>query len=259
MRTIFAIAGITIKEMYRRKDAYVLFFLTALITLATGSVSFFHDDQIVNYIKDICLLLIWVSALIIGLTTAARQIPAEKESRTIFPLLAKPVSRMQLILGKFFGSWFAVGIALTVFYIFFGTVIAAKEHTINIPSFIQALVLQWEMMAIIIAAALLGSILLSAPSATITIGMVVSLCLVFVGGHLNSIALHQQQPVQDILYAIYFLLPHLEWFDIRDRLVYNWPLIAWADCLLVSTYALFYTALVLILTWLRFRNQRLTT
>ena len=259
MRTVLAIADITIKEMYRRKDAYVLFFMTALITLATGSVSFFHDDQIVNYIKDICLLLIWLSALIIGLTTAARQIPAEKESRTIFPLLAKPVSRMQLILGKFFGSWFAVGIALSVFYLFFGTVIGAKEHTLNLPAFIQGILLHWEMMAVVIAAALLGSILLSAPSATITIGMVASLCLIFVGGHLNTIALHQGQPVQDILYAAYFLLPHLEWFDLRDRLVYNWPLVAWTDCLLVSIYAAVYTALILILTWLRFRKQRLTT
>ena len=31
----------------------------------------------------------------IALTAAARQIPAERESRTIFPLLAKPVTRLK--------------------------------------------------------------------------------------------------------------------------------------------------------------------
>ena len=34
---ILAIAGVVLKEMYRRKDFYVLFVLTALITLVMGS------------------------------------------------------------------------------------------------------------------------------------------------------------------------------------------------------------------------------
>jgi len=85
MNTVLALAGIVIKELYRRKDFYVLFILTALITLMMGFVNFFHDDKIVSYLKEICLLLIWVSALVIAIGTTARQIPAERENRTIFP------------------------------------------------------------------------------------------------------------------------------------------------------------------------------
>jgi hypothetical protein len=77
MNTIWALAGIVIKELYRRKDFYVLFVLTALITVAAGMVNFFDDPKIVRYVKDICMLLIWISALIIALVTTARQIPAE--------------------------------------------------------------------------------------------------------------------------------------------------------------------------------------
>ena len=36
MNTIWALAGVVVKELYRRKDFYVLFVLTALITIATG-------------------------------------------------------------------------------------------------------------------------------------------------------------------------------------------------------------------------------
>src|SRR6476661_2382507 len=124
MNTIFALSSVVIKELYRRKDFYVLFVLTAVITLLMGSVRFFHDDKIIRYLKEICLLLIWISALVVAIGTAARQIPAERENRTIFPLLAKPVSRAQVILGKFAGCWFACGLALLVFYVFFGTVTA---------------------------------------------------------------------------------------------------------------------------------------
>src|SRR5215204_4464303 len=120
MNNAFAVAGIVIKELYRRKDFYVLFILTALITLAMGSFKLFDDEKIIRYIKEICLLLIWVSSLVIAIMTAARQIPAEREHRTIFPLLAKPITRGQLIFGKFLGCWLACGIALVVFYLFFG-------------------------------------------------------------------------------------------------------------------------------------------
>src|SRR5947208_800868 len=85
LNIVFALAGVVIKELYRRKDFYVLFVLTALMTLLLGSVRFFNDDKIVRYLKEICLLLIWVSGLVIAIATTARQIPAERENRTIFP------------------------------------------------------------------------------------------------------------------------------------------------------------------------------
>src|SRR6266481_8207418 len=118
MNTILALSQVVIKELYRRKDFYVLFILTAVITLVLGSVNFFGEDNIARYLKELCLLLIWIAGLVIAVTTTARQIPAEREHRTIFPLLAKPVSRAQLIAGKFLGCWWACGIALVVFYLF---------------------------------------------------------------------------------------------------------------------------------------------
>src|SRR6266700_7296067 len=81
--SVLAIAGVVLKEMYRRKDFYVLFVLTALITLVMGSVNFFDQENIVRYLKEICLFLIWAASLIISVTTTARQIPAERENRTL--------------------------------------------------------------------------------------------------------------------------------------------------------------------------------
>src|SRR6478736_7349923 len=120
MNSIFAISGVVIKELYRRKDFYVLFVLTLLITLLVGAMRFFNDASIVRILKETCLWLIWISTIVIAVTTAARQIPAERENRTIFPLLAKPVTRADVIVGKFFGCWLACGAALLVFYLFFG-------------------------------------------------------------------------------------------------------------------------------------------
>src|SRR5580698_3537837 len=141
MRNVFAIAQIVLLEMYRRKEFYVLFILTIIICLIMGSINIFNDKEVIRYLKELCLLMIWVSSLIIAITTTARQIPAEKEQRTLLPLLAKPLSRAQLIFGKFLGCWLVCGLALICFYIFFGALAASREHHWPLLSYAQAAIL----------------------------------------------------------------------------------------------------------------------
>lgn len=258
MNTVFALTGIVIKELYRRKDFYVLFVLTAVITLLMGAVRFFNDPNIVRYLKEICLLLIWISALVIAITTAARQIPAERENRTIFPLLAKPVSRGQVVAGKFLGCWLAVGVALFIFYVFFVVISGTREHHWPLLNYCQAFWLQWVMLAVVIAMVLFGSVVFSAPSANITICFFAVLGILFLGGHLNTVALEQAEPTRTIMYTAYFLIPHLEWFDVRDLVIYDWGGVPWVDCLLATLYAGVYVVLFLFGAWLVFRRKALT-
>jgi len=257
MNTIRALAGVVIKELYRRKDFYVLFVLTAVLTVAAGSVRFFQDPNIVRYMKDLCLFLIWISALLITIATTARQIPAERENRTIFPLLAKPVTRGQVILGKFFGCWLASGAALAVFYIFFAIITGSREQYWPILDYLQAFLLQWIMLGIVTAMTLLGSIIFAAPSSTVTILFIVVAGILFLGRHLNTIALHNPEPLRSVIYTVYFIIPHLELFDVRERLVNDWGLVSWLDCGVAALYAAAYTGLFLLLTWLAFRRKRL--
>jgi Cu-processing system permease protein len=259
MNTVLALSNVVIKELYRRKDFYVLFVLTAVITLVMGSIRFFNDPKIVLYLKEICLLLIWISALIIGITTAARQIPSERENRTIFPLLAKPVSRGHVVVGKFLGCWLATGMALVVFYVFFGIMSGAHDNRWPLLNYLQTFWLQWMMLAVVVALVLFGSVVFSAPSANITICFFAVLGIVMLGGHLNRVALQQDEPVRTITYTAYYLIPHLEWFDsMRDRIVYSQPLVAWGDCVLATLYALVYVVLFLFAAWLAFRRKALT-
>lgn len=259
MNTIWALAAVVIKELYRRKDFYVLFVLTAVITLAALSVNFFNDAKIVRYVKDICLLLIWLSTLIVSVVTAARQIPAERENRTIFPLLAKPVSRGQIVAGKFFGCWFAAGIALVVFYVFFVGVTSLRETHLQLGAYVTAMLLQWLMLAVVIALTLLGSVIFSAVSANATICLIAVFGILFVGEHLGKIALRQVEPLRSLIYTVYFCLPHIELFDVRQQIVNDQPLPGAGDCLLAAGYAAAYTATLLYVAWLAFRRKSLST
>ncbi|MDB6110790.1 MAG: hypothetical protein JWR69_2540 [Pedosphaera sp.] len=257
MNTILALSQVVIKELYRRKDFYVLFVLTAIITLLMASANLFHDDKIVRYLKEICLLLIWLSGLVIAIGTAARQIPAERENRTIFPLLAKPVSRAQVVVGKFLGCWFACGVALVMFYLFLGLISGSREHEWPVLSYLQALWLQWVFIAVVIALVLLGSVIFAAPSSNGTISFVVVLGIWGLGRYLHQVALQQAEPIRTLLSVIYFLIPHLEWYDVRDLVVHSKGLVPWGYCALASLYGAAYTAFFLVATWLCFRRKAL--
>jgi len=259
MNIVFALAGVVIKEMYRRKDFYVLFVLTALLTVMTGSATFFNDDKIVGYLKEICLLLIWVASLVIVLTTAARQIPAERESRTIFPLLAKPVTRLQVILGKFFGCWLVAGLAVVIFYLFFGAVVGAREHTWPLGQYLQAAWVHWMVLGVVIAMTILGSVLFSAPSVNVTISFIAVGGILMLGQHLHKLAIRMTELSQILLTAIYYLIPHIEWaFQYRDLLLYDQPLIPWSVILGATAYWAAWMAVFLAGAWIAFRRKTLT-
>src|SRR5262249_48082852 len=149
--------------------------------------------------------LIWVSSLVIAIGTAARQIPAERESRTIIPLLAKPVTRAQVVLGKFFGCWLATGLCLAVFYSFFGVVCGVKEGHLALGQYLQAMWLHWGMLAVVIGMALLGSVIFSAPSANATICFAAVATILILGSHLNRVAATQPFLPGLLLSLLYFL------------------------------------------------------
>ena len=255
MNKSFAIAGIVVKELFRRKDFYVLFIITVLLSVLMAGVNIFNEPRIARYVKELCLLLIWLSSLVIAITTAARQIPSEKEQRTLFPLLAKPVRRSQVLIGKFLGCWLACGGTLVCFYLFFGLLSSMREGHWPVLNYFQAMVLHWFMLGIVTAITILGSILFSAPSSNITICFALVSGILFLGRHLNKIALQMSEPAQSIVYSIYYLIPHLELFDVRDLIIHNWPLISWPLWAAALIYAAAFTVLFVWLGCVRFKKM----
>jgi len=258
MNNIIVIASIALKELIRRKDAYVLLIITVFLTLISGSVHFFGDLKMVRYVKELCLLLVWISSIVIAVTLTARQIHAERESRTLFSLLSKPVSRNELIFGKFFGCWFACGLALLVFYAFFiVTAVSRGEHW-RLPEHFQAFWMHWIMLGIIVAMVLAGALIFTAPSSNATISIVIIVGILMLGRHLGKLALQMGGVKQTITLAVFYAIPHLEFYDLRDLIIHDWPLVKWEAIGLATLYGLAYSALFLSIACVLFRRKTLT-
>jgi hypothetical protein len=81
--------------------------------------------------------------------------------------------------------------------------------------------------------------------------------VLLLGRYLNKIAWREPEPLRSIVYTIYFLIPHLEWYDIRDFIIYDRPLIGFVNCGLATVYGALYAAFLLFATWLVFRRKPL--
>ena len=257
MNNILVITSIVLKELIRRKDAYVLLIITVLLTLMSGSVHFFGDMKMVRYMKELCLLLVWVSSIVIAVTLAARQIHAERESRTLFSMLAKPVSRNELVLGKFFGCWLACGMALLAFYGFFVVTAVSRGESWRLLEYFQAFWLHWVMLGVIVAMVLCGSLVFAAPSSNATISFVVILGILMLGRHLGKLALQMSEPSQTVAMTIFYAMPHLEFYDLRDLIIHDWPLVKWSAIGFATLYGAAYAAAFLGIACFLFRRKPL--
>ena len=161
------------------------------------------------------------------------------------------------MLGKFLGCWLACGLCLLVFYVFFGVVCGLREHHWPVTQYFQAMWLHWCLLAVVTAMTLFGSVVFAAPSSTNTIILVAVTGILLLGRHLHKISTSMSEPAATILAVCYYTMPHLEFYDVRDLIIHDWPVIAWWVWGAATLYGIGYTALFLFAAWLKFRRQAL--
>jgi Cu-processing system permease protein len=153
MTRILTIARIVWLEMIRRKDLYVLLILLAALLMVLISVNVYGLGSVARYVKDIGLLLTWLCAWIFAIGSIGRQLPQEEAKGTIYSLLAKPVTRMELLLGKWLGAWSMAIVATAVFYLLVLGVTWLRGGSFVMDSLAQAFLLHAMNLGMVTALA----------------------------------------------------------------------------------------------------------
>jgi len=128
-----------------------------------------------------------------------------------------------------------------------------------VAGYLEAFWMQWLFLGVVIAAVLWGSLIFPATSTNATFAIMVTLALLLLAPQLSRIAIDQSEPVRSAIYAFYFLIPHVEWFDLKDYALAGTGAGGAFFCLLSTLYAACYAGFFLIGTWLSFRRRTLTT
>lgn len=241
MNNIIVIAKGVLRELIRRKDIYLIFTLLVIMITYAASLSFGGERNFDRYFKEIGISLAYIFSMIIAVTFASRQIPQEVEAKTIYPILAHPVSRQQFIVGKFAGVLFISTVSFSLFYITFIVSLFLKGAVLTPPVLLaEGYILHILLLSFFTALAVLLSLFFSTTANT-WISIIIYFSTNWLGVNIPA----------------YIYLPHPELFDIRQRIIHSLDVVPlWAVSFL-AVYAVLYTALFLLLASLVFRRRNL--
>lgn len=113
---IWTVAAATWREAVRQPVSIIILLMMALVTFTSQFVNFYHFDPETGYnaIQQMSVASTLVCGIVIAVFTASRVLADEIENRTILALLAKPIRRYEIILGKFVGIMMAIAVAFFV-------------------------------------------------------------------------------------------------------------------------------------------------
>lgn len=249
-----ATATAALLETIRRKELYVVLILMTLMVLGASAFRIFGVSGLEIFVKDVTFLAIGALTTVLTVLIAARQLPDEAQRRTIYPLLARPITRGQLLLGKWLAAFLMAGMSfLTLAGAAYGLLLLLGIPLK--PIFGQYLLLKLMGIGWLCALVMALSVYLT-PAANITL----SLILAFGSGLFGRLLLmsHWEHGLNALwLNLLYGVLPHYDLFDMGQKVVYDWSPVPWWVVGAMGVYALTSGALYLLLGWLRFRRQTL--
>lgn len=242
MWRIGVIALNTFREYLRDKILYnILFFALLLIggSVVLADLTIMEHHKIVT---DMGLAAINVAGVIIAIFVGIGLVSKEIERRTVYTIMARPISRTQFLLGKYAGlvlTLFVNVIVMLAVYLLTLWVYDAKIHW----GLIQAVELIFVEVLLVTAVALLFSTFSSSTlSAMMTLGL-------YVIGHLTTdlkglAEKGQNEIVKAVTAGLYYLCPNLEMLNVKGPAAMGAD-IALSYQALASLYGCLYTALLL--------------
>jgi len=253
LQNVFTIAKNTFKETVRNKILYgILAFALVymLFTLFLGSISLGED---LHVIRSLGLAGIYVFSVIITVFLGSSLLYREIERKTLYFVLSKPVSHAHLILGKFFGLLASVAVSMAGMAVIYLSLVAFEGGGFDSLALLSILYQLFEM-ALLIALTIFFSTF-SMP----LISTLYAVLVIYIGHSLdllmNAVA-KSGVFVQVLVKGIYYLLPNLAKFDIRNLVTYDTH-IALSQVFFVIAYAVVYIVVLLSMAIFLFEQREL--
>lgn len=265
MRVIRSIAVNVFRESIRDKVLYNLVLFAVMLMAVSYLLGQLTAGQEVKIIKDLGLAAMSLFGLFIAVFIGIGLVSKEVEKRSIYSLLAKPISRQEFVIGKYVGLVLTLLVNIVVMTAAYYGVLGGMawregswfkphwEAPALDPALLEAIALIFLQLMIVTAVALLFSTF-SSPilAAAFTFGL-------YVVGHFNADLRNfenvvDSKPVAYLARALYYLLPNLAPFDIKARVVHGVPIPA-PYLALNAAYAALYIGALLVAAILIFNRR----
>jgi ABC-type transport system involved in multi-copper enzyme maturation permease subunit len=255
MNATAAIALNVFRESVRDKVLYNLVLFAILMMGASYLLGQLTAGQDVKIVKDLGLSAMSLFGVFIAVFIGIGLVSKEVERRSVYSLLAKPIHRYQLILGKYAGLALTLAVNFLIMTLAFyavllysawgihPTVQSAWDAPALDPALLKAIALILVELLLVTAVALFFSTF-SSPmlSAAFTFGL-------FIVGHFSTDLRNFDQVVASpaavrLARGLYWVVPNLGQFDVKSQVVHGQP-VAIGYMALTTGYAALYTAMLL--------------
>jgi ABC-type transport system involved in multi-copper enzyme maturation permease subunit len=249
---ILAVASNTFRETIRERVLYNLLFFAIVMTvsgLLLGQISIRQDEKI---IKDIALAAMDLFGTAIAVFVGVGLVSKEIERRSLYPLMAKPITRDEFLLGKFAGLSFTLLVNVTVMAagLYLTLFLTGRPLDLRLLASVFTIFLS---LVLTVAVVLLFSILFTSTALAAFASMIL-----VVAGRFSDVIRNMREVSPGtpswLIQGLYYALPNYRNFDFKDRVVYGDPIAA-GDLAWVTTYAAVYTSIVLGIALWSFRRR----
>jgi ABC-type transport system involved in multi-copper enzyme maturation permease subunit len=256
MRAVSHIALNVFRESVRDRVPYNLVLFAVLLIGSSYLLGQLTAGQDVKIIKDLGLAATSVFGLFIAVFIGIGLVSKEVERRSIYAVLAKPISRPQFVAGKYAGLVLTlavnVGVMIAATYAVLGYMTwtetaefkASWETPGTDPALLKAMALIFVELMLVTAIALFFSTF-SSP----ILSAALTFCL-YIAGNFNADLRNFEQVVDSraaawLARALYHVLPDLSAFDIKTQVVHGLPVPA-AYIWSTTAYGALYIAALLL-------------
>lgn len=255
MFKIFNVSYYTFLEMVRNKVLYILLFFALFIFVLGIAITQMTIGDELNIISDIGLGTIEIFSTVLSIFLGISLVQKELSLKTLHPLLSRPLSRAQYILGKFFGMILLIVVEIAVMCLIFAALLFVYGGIDRFAGYLPAVYTIFLQTSTIISVAVLCSTLTEpAVAAMLTISFYLTGATSY--NLVYAITSRTSETMAKIVTALRYILPDFSHFNIKDNLVYGRGLedlsIGFA-----SFYALFIVVIVLSLAIIFFNSKEI--
>lgn len=250
------IASNVFREVIRDRVLYLLAFYAAIMAAASQLLPKVAANTQAKILPDLGIATIGILGLLIAILVGTGLVQKEIEKRTVFVMIAKPVSAAEFIVGKHWGLTAVLALLVVAMTAMFWGLLRFQQIPFPALSLGIAALFQILELALITAVAILFGVMTSP-----ILAMLLSLA-VYIMGHLSRDLLALGKLTQDVTFqqitkTLYLVLPDLARLDWKNQAVYGMNLMpAPLELFGHAAYGLLYTTLLLaIATFIFSRRQ----
>jgi len=258
VRTLGWIAINGFREAVRDKVMYSLIAFALLLIVISYILGQLTAGQDLKIMKDLGLTSISIFGLFMAVFIGIGLVSKEVERRSVYSLLAKPIRRADIVIGKYLGLVLTLVVNIAIMTVALYAVLAyvgwgenefakaAREAPLLDPAMMKAVLLTLIQLSIVTATAVFFSTF-STPmlSAALTLG-------VYVAGFFSADLRNFDQVVNSpaaiaLARGLYYVLPNLGAFDVNAQVVHGLP-VGWRYIAVTGAYGLTYIAILLVIS-----------